>query len=191
LDGFSLPSPCRPPETVRFPCASSSEEARRKSELVWTEASLVPSPLVVERWSRQGIALVNQQPLPIRRLHGGLGSWPYSILLFFFFCSRYDRVSICFCFLFSLTDIHARSQFLAYEHYPDDLFKADLVIRDLKGEKSSCNSILNNKVIPSSWISLGSLATKSTLRLQQMLRLSGWRKGMYKEHNKNKALVLT
>lgn len=116
MDGFSLSSPCRPPETVRFPCASSSEEARK----VWTSLNgSVFGPLVVERWSRQGIALVNQQPLPIRRLHGGLGSWPYSFL--FFFCSRYDRVSICFCFLFSLTDIHARSQFLAYEHYPDDL----------------------------------------------------------------------
>jgi hypothetical protein len=42
-----------------------------------------------------------------------------TIFVFCFFFSRYDRVSICFRFLFSLTDIHARSQFLAYEHCPE------------------------------------------------------------------------
>jgi hypothetical protein len=33
------------------------------------------------------------------------------------------------------------------------------------GEKSPCNSILNNKGIPPPWIPLGSLSTKSALKV--------------------------
>jgi hypothetical protein len=37
------------------------------------------------------------------------------------------------------------------------------------GEKSLCNSILNNKGIPPSWIPLGSLSTKSALQVLWIL----------------------
>jgi hypothetical protein len=52
-----------------------------------------------------------------------------------------------------------------------DSMRADLVVRDPKGihgEKFPCNSILNNKGIPSPWISLGSLSTKSALRRSKL-----------------------
>jgi hypothetical protein len=39
------------------------------------------------------------------------------------------------------------------------------------GEKSPCNSILNNKGIPPPWIPLGSLSTKSALRAFSLLRV--------------------
>jgi hypothetical protein len=42
------------------------------------------------------------------------------------------------------------------------------------GEKSPCNSILNNKGIPLPWIPLGSLSTKSALKVRVLvLKLAG------------------